>query len=374
MTTALRFLFNTRSPRTTKRSFRNFLIKNNISKYPLSSFRFIKEACREDPLFYNKYRVALWELAYYGPNILERKRKLIQMGSSITLEFLILKYGDVEGTARYIDKNERSTQSLENCIRRHGEELGKIKYQERCDFQKYNNTIEYYIEKHGEVEGRIRYEKWILSSRITEHNMISKYGEEIGQQKFKTISNCKTTSIEYYLNKGLSQEEAEIALSERQSTFSLDKCIQKYGEEEGKRIWKERQDKWQERLNSKTIEELERINSLKSTGRMNALFERKPEVKEIPGIIYYIRFYNEEMEFWKIGITSQSISRRFGLKSTFKANVKLNYDIIYIKDGISFYEAFKEEQKILRENSTHRISINYNGFITTEAFAKDITK
>ncbi|MEG1142150.1 MAG: hypothetical protein RSE41_06875, partial [Clostridia bacterium] len=38
------------------------------------------------------------------------------------------------------------------------------------------------------------------------------------------------TQIEFYLNKGMSNEEAENALNERQKTFSLEKCIEKYGE------------------------------------------------------------------------------------------------------------------------------------------------
>lgn len=58
-----------------------------------------------------------------------------------------------------------------------------------------------------------------------------------------------TTNIEYYLNQGMTQEEAEQALTERQTTFSKETCIEKYGEEEGVKIWLERQDKWQDSLN-----------------------------------------------------------------------------------------------------------------------------
>lgn len=50
--------------------------------------------------------------------------------------------------------------------------------------------------------------------------------------------------IEYYLKQGMNEEEAQSALRERQNTFSLEKCIEKYGEEEGKKRWQERQEKW----------------------------------------------------------------------------------------------------------------------------------
>lgn len=63
--------------------------------------------------------------------------------------------------------------------------------------------------------------------------------------ELKKNSNC---TLEYYINKGMSEEEAKVALKERQSTFSLKKCIEKYGEEEGTKRFKERQEKWMNNL------------------------------------------------------------------------------------------------------------------------------
>jgi hypothetical protein len=72
------------------------------------------------------------------------------------------------------------------------------------------------------------------------------------------------TSIEYYLKKGYSEDESKKLLSERQATFSLEKCINKHGKEEGTRIFNERQVKWQNTLNSKPQEEIDDINSRKA--------------------------------------------------------------------------------------------------------------
>lgn len=58
----------------------------------------------------------------------------------------------------------------------------------------------------------------------------------------------QTTRIEYWLSKGYSTEESKIKLKDRQSTFSYDKCIKKFGEKEGYIIWLERQNKWQKTL------------------------------------------------------------------------------------------------------------------------------
>lgn len=62
--------------------------------------------------------------------------------------------------------------------------------------------------------------------------------------KFFIKDRINNTNIEYYLNQGYSQTEAQQKLSERQATFSLEICIKKYGEEAGLKRWQERQKKW----------------------------------------------------------------------------------------------------------------------------------
>ena len=58
----------------------------------------------------------------------------------------------------------------------------------------------------------------------------------------KRCNNSKR--IDYYTSRGYTEEEAKKLLKESQSTFSLEKCIQRYGEAEGKLRWNERQEKW----------------------------------------------------------------------------------------------------------------------------------
>jgi len=56
------------------------------------------------------------------------------------------------------------------------------------------------------------------------------------------------TKIEYYLINGFNYDEAEERLKNRQSTFSKELCIKKYGEKIGLEIFNERQHKWQDTL------------------------------------------------------------------------------------------------------------------------------
>jgi len=50
--------------------------------------------------------------------------------------------------------------------------------------------------------------------------------------------------IEYYLKRGYSEEYAVSKISEIQATFSLKICIEKHGKEKGQIIWLDRQERW----------------------------------------------------------------------------------------------------------------------------------
>jgi len=52
----------------------------------------------------------------------------------------------------------------------------------------------------------------------------------------------------YWMKKGFTEEESKQRVSERQRTFTLEKCIEKYGEVEGIKRWSERQGKWLKNL------------------------------------------------------------------------------------------------------------------------------
>jgi hypothetical protein len=68
---------------------------------------------------------------------------------------------------------------------------------------------------------------------------------EFSKKVYKNkTSEQQPTRIEYYLKKGYTEIESEKMLSERQRTFTLEKCILKHGEEIGIKIFNERQNKW----------------------------------------------------------------------------------------------------------------------------------
>jgi len=111
--------------------------------------------------------------------------------------------------------------------------------------------------------------------------LINKYGIEKAEEILKSRN---TVSIEYFLKKtNGNMEKAKELQKERQTTFSLKKCIAKYGEEKGLEVFNERQRKWQETLNNKSQEEIDDINR-----RRNPMIKKENEnIDE-----YFKRVYN----------------------------------------------------------------------------------
>lgn len=188
--------------------------------------------------------------------------------------------------------------------------------------------------------------KFVAYSHLTEeetHEVISNIKQEMVITKEKNCTNH--LSINYYLNKGYSNEDAVKALSERQSTFSLEKCIERHGEVEGFLIWNERQVKWQNTLNSKSKEEMEAINRKKST-KIN--YEKLwNNTLDADGYFYIIKL-NDNLV--KIGITSKdAIHKRYFV------GVDKLYSVHFMKIG-TINEAFKLEQ--LMKNSLKECAIS----------------
>lgn len=69
-------------------------------------------------------------------------------------------------------------------------------------------------------------------------------------------SKKNVKNVNCWLSRGYSEKQAKKIISESQKTFTLEKCIEKYGEYEGKKRWEKRQKKWQESLNKSGFHQL----------------------------------------------------------------------------------------------------------------------
>ena len=84
-----------------------------------------------------------------------------------------------------------------------------------------------------------------FSKKFIKYSDIQNVEEHISNfVKSKIKDRISDTTLQYYINMGYSIEESNNLLKERQRTFSLEKCVERYGLENGYKRWVDRQEKW----------------------------------------------------------------------------------------------------------------------------------
>lgn len=159
----------------------------------------------------------------------------------------------------------------------------------------------------------------------------------------------RSTTIEYWKTKGCTDDEAKKNIFDRQQTFTLEKCIKRYGKDNGQTVWQDRQIKWQETLNNKSDEEKSNINRSKApVHHMKHLW--KADYPPLPGVFYMLVLENDLV---KIGITKNSLYARYGLKKHLIKNV-------VVEENMELKRAFMCEQIIKKEFYGYRIKKHEN--------------
>jgi len=182
-------------------------------------------------------------------NWIDRLQKIKNLGNTITEARYILMMGDEAGKKHWkeISNKKKKSQTEEAYIDRYGEEGKKIwkDINERRGLSAF--TVSYWIEK-----GLLKEE---AKNKVSE---ISKKGSKKGnlvqanqrENDYESWAKKIPTTKFYWLEQGYSEEEAIEKVTERQTTFSKEKCIEKYGEEDGLKRWEERQERWQFNLHA----------------------------------------------------------------------------------------------------------------------------
>ena len=128
-------------------------------------------------------------------NMSKKEFNSFNKSRAITLENQIKKYGKKEGSKRfknYVETQKYVGSSVEYFISLHGEEKGKIIYD---DIKKSKGiTLENQIKKYGDFEGKIRYEQYrkkLASNHKPRFSVVS-------QQLFKSIMNYFDNKLDFY--------------------------------------------------------------------------------------------------------------------------------------------------------------------------------
>ena len=133
------------------------------------------------------------------------------------------------------------------------------KYQEM--FPDAPLTCDRFIEQNLKGENNPRSAAKISQEEIRKHSPYCKefyeargLDDSVRQEMVRKIADRPIErfagSMEYYLAQGYTREEA-IKIRKERYGFTLEKCISKYGEEEGKRFYLDRQERWINTMYSK---------------------------------------------------------------------------------------------------------------------------
>jgi len=169
--------------------------------------------------------------------ICDSKECLGKTRATGTYEFLMYKYDlNKEDAIKLMDK--RSSERGKKIKKSLNE---KFENNENFFKERSHQSVEYWI-KRGYVENIAK----IKAKEVTD--MIHEKTWEKRRKNPELYDDVNTTQIKYWLKKGYSEEESKEKIKDRQRTFTLEKCIEKYGEEKGENIWKERNDKWSKKM------------------------------------------------------------------------------------------------------------------------------
>ena len=122
---------------------------------------------------------------------------------SITVDKYIDKYGIIEGSRLWSEHKLKLGHSLDNYIKKYGQEIGLKKYKECCENLKGLMTLDWYINRYGKNDGEKLYKEHCkkISDGHTLEYYINKYGLENGNKKWLEICNKKSLTLDNFIRK-----------------------------------------------------------------------------------------------------------------------------------------------------------------------------
>jgi len=165
--------------------------------------------------------------------ICDSKECLGKTRATGTPEFLMYRYGLSKKDAlilnikRAKERGEKIKKSLDKNM-----DLNKYFHKEKS-----HQCVEFWLKRGYSQEESEKKVKEVLKDMHDKYWIKRKKHPEL-------FADVNTTQLEYWLKKGYNEEESKEKIKERQRTFTLKSCVDKYGEEEGLKIYNDRQKKW----------------------------------------------------------------------------------------------------------------------------------
>lgn len=175
----------------------------------------------------------------------KKQRNLSEPYPECTLGWFQYKYGQYIGKEKYLQRNSKTSNTLQNFIKRHGEQKGNQKYLQYKDACKLSQKQPTLIAKYGQIIGKQKYQQLMSKKRMTLENFISLYGQIVGEQKYLQKTNKFKHSISYdgFIQRfGLQDGTILYDQMISKKSMNLERFISCYGEVLGK----ERYQQWKQ--------------------------------------------------------------------------------------------------------------------------------
>lgn len=222
--------------------------------------------------------------------LLEDLKVIPEANNVMKCKFYVIKLLGIPEMGRHTKQywSSRGWSEAESYVKsKDNVKVGKVSpYSRQFWTSKINpNTGKHYTEYEADFERNsrrpIRKEYWMkkgyseeesekLAIEVKNKNNIkgAKKSRNINQEIKKAISK---RCIEYWMFKGFSEIEAKEKVSEHQATFTLEKCIEKYGKDVGKKRWLDRQEKWHKSYKKSNFSKISQLLFWDISSHLNSL-------------------------------------------------------------------------------------------------------
>jgi len=298
------------------------------------------------------------QLAFLPFEIFREKNERINLNSKLNKEYWLLNGYSYEDSIGEIEKIKKQVENIgQNSIEHYqivyGMNFEDAKFKHRSGIV---TNLEFWISRgFSEEESKERV-------RELQKNNSLKFSEKRIENP-GAYSAMTHTQLAYWLNKGFSECEAREKLRDRQQTFSLEKCIEKYGEEEGEKRWRDRQEKW--------LKNYKRNNYSKISQELFwGIYEKTPLCYKIKNEIYFATL-NQETKTKEEESRNNEYRLRLSKKVILPDFIVFNEKKIIEFDGVYYHRATPENKKRERERDEQIKKSGYEVLHVSEAEYKN---
>lgn len=161
-------------------------------------------------------------------SVLEFQNQLMEYCSKKqnTIEWFVCRYGEKKGYLYYEEKRKSSAMTLKTQQEKYGIEEGSRRFAEYCEKQRITNTFEYKKDTYN--WSYAQFEKFNRSRAVTLENLVKKYGQNEGELRFNSYREKQrfNNSIEKWGDEGFKD------LNKRK-TNTLENFLARHGKDEG---------------------------------------------------------------------------------------------------------------------------------------------